>query len=104
MPVATCSTSASTCSQIAAISLMKLILVARNALLAYLIISAVRRSVLTTGGSRLKPPYRAATPSTASAITATDHDAIGREKVGYRRAFAQELRIADDRHAHVRLH
>ena len=41
MPSATTDTSASSFSQIRAISLMKEILVARKALLAYLIISAV---------------------------------------------------------------
>jgi hypothetical protein len=45
-------TSAPTRSQSAAISLMKVILVARNALAAYLIISADSRSVVTIGKSR----------------------------------------------------
>jgi len=49
MPRATSITSAPRLSQMLAISLMKLILVARKALEAYLIISAVRRSVTTIG-------------------------------------------------------
>ena len=49
MPWATLATSAPTSSQIVAISLMKLILVARKALAAYLIISALARSVVTNG-------------------------------------------------------
>ena len=49
MPAATSFTSAPSASQILAISLMKEILVARKALDAYLIISAVRRSVTTIG-------------------------------------------------------
>ena len=49
-----------------AISLMKLILVARNAFEAYLIISAVRMSVLMIGGSGCRSRYRPATRSMAS--------------------------------------
>ena len=49
MPAATSFTSAPSASQMLAISLMKQILVARKALQAYLIISAVRRSVTTIG-------------------------------------------------------
>jgi hypothetical protein len=49
MPLATCFTSAPSRSQIPAISLIKEIRVARKALEAYLIISAVRRSVMMTG-------------------------------------------------------
>ncbi len=51
MPRATSSTSAPVSSQTLAISLMKLILVARNALAASLTISAVAMSVRTTGAS-----------------------------------------------------
>ena len=50
IPRATSRTSARRRSQIAAISFMKLMRVARKALEAYLIISAVRRSVITTWG------------------------------------------------------
>ncbi len=49
MPSATRTTSAPTSSQTFAISLMKLILVARNAFDAYLIISAVGTDVRTMG-------------------------------------------------------
>ena len=49
MPRATSCTSAPTFSHRSAISLMKVILVARNALAAYLISSAVRRSVIRIG-------------------------------------------------------
>src|SRR6266581_57126 len=50
MPRATSCTSAPTFSARSAISLMKVILVARNALAAYLINSAVRRAVNISGG------------------------------------------------------
>ena len=53
MPCATLPTSAPTSSQIEATSLMKLILVARKALTAYLIISALARSVVTKGTATL---------------------------------------------------
>src|SRR3990170_4202895 len=49
MPLATSLMSAPSASQMLAISLMKEILVARKALEAYLIISAVRRSVIRIG-------------------------------------------------------
>src|SRR5512140_1609396 len=49
MPAATSLTSAPTSSQRSATSFIKEILVARKALLAYLIISAVRKSVMTIG-------------------------------------------------------
>src|SRR5437588_409482 len=64
MPLATRRTSAPRRSQMAAISLMKLTRVASMALLAYLIISAVRRSVMMIGASR--PRYRPATASAAA--------------------------------------
>src|SRR5258708_8090491 len=54
MPCATSFTSAPSISQILAISLMKLMRVARNAFEAYLIISAVRKSVITIGARRGK--------------------------------------------------
>ena len=53
MPWATLVTSAPTSSQIVAISLMKLILAAKKALAAYLIISALTRSVVTKGTATL---------------------------------------------------
>ena len=52
IPAATCRTSAPSSSQICATSLMKEMRVARKALAAYLIISAVRRSVSTSGAPR----------------------------------------------------
>ena len=54
MPAATSLTSAPSSSQMAAISLMKEMRVARKALEAYLIISAVRRSVTTIGARRAR--------------------------------------------------
>jgi hypothetical protein len=53
MPCATLRTSALTSSQRLAISLIKLTLVARKALAAYLIISALARSVVTNGTATL---------------------------------------------------
>ncbi len=61
MPLATVRTSAPTCSHTLAISLMKEILVARKALEAYLIISAVATLVRTTSVSM--PRYNASTTS-----------------------------------------
>ncbi len=52
MPYATSATSAPTASDTFAISLMKLILVARNAFAASLIISADATLVRTTGASK----------------------------------------------------
>ena len=52
IPLATACTSAPVFSHSAAISLMKLILVARKALAAYLIISALSSPVQTIGASR----------------------------------------------------
>ncbi|MNU09137.1 hypothetical protein D3C72_2555350 [compost metagenome] len=49
MPRATCCTSAPVASQRSAISLMKVIFIARNALAAYLMSSAVRRPVNISG-------------------------------------------------------
>ena len=51
MPRATACTSAPTCSQRSATSLMKVIFMARKALAAYLISSEVRRPVKTIGVS-----------------------------------------------------
>ncbi len=51
MPRATCCTSAPTASHRSAISLMKVIFIARKALAAYLISSEVRRSVNRIGVS-----------------------------------------------------
>ena len=65
MPRETSLTSAPRRSQMLAISLMKLILVARNALDAYLIISAVRMSVWMIGGSGCRSRYTRATQSIA---------------------------------------
>ena len=63
MPMATCFTSAPSRSQMTAISLMNEMRVARNALEAYLIISAVRRSVMMIGAFSVR--YRLATCSAA---------------------------------------
>ena len=77
-----------------AISLMKVILVARKALAAYLISSAVRRA--GEQHRRLvevqRPVELAASPC-ARARPGADHDAVGMLEVADRRALAQELRI-----------
>src|SRR3989304_5048060 len=74
MPLATSLMSAPSASQMLAISLMKEILVARKALEAYLIISAVRRSVMTIGArsarcnwATLSAASRSREPSTVRA-------------------------------------
>src|SRR6266851_4618850 len=84
MPRATSLTSAPVSSHTLAISLMKEILVARKALEASLIISALVTSVRTSGAPR-------GSYSAAAAVVADDH-AVGVTEVGQGRALAQELR------------
>ena len=93
-------TSAPSRSQIEAISLMKEILVARKALEAYLIISAVRRSVITTGA--FERAVQLGDPLGRGAVVGAEHDAVGVHEVGDGRALAQELRVGDDRERHRR--
>ena len=82
-------------SQIVATSLMKLIFVARKAFDAYLIISAERGSVTTTGAP--SGAYSAATSAAAAGSVAPKDDAVRVEDVVDRRPFPQELRVRDDR-------
>ena len=70
------------------------ILVARKAFEAYLIISAVRRSVISVGAP--SGAYRAATSSAAAASSHQD-DPVRVEDVVDGRALAQELGVRDDR-------
>ena len=96
-----------------AISLMKLILVARKALAAYLIISALVRSVSTsgTGACRGRGPFQGKFCSTRGRYSSphhgqrprtgrAEHDAIREEHVLDRAALAEELRVGD--HVEVR--
>ena len=100
MPRATSLTSAPSRSQMVAISLMKLILVARNAFEAYLIISAVRMSVWMIGGSGLQVAIQVGHPIDRLGVGPAEHDAVRVPEVVDRRALAQELRVAD--HAEAR--
>ena len=98
MPRATSCTSAPTFSHRSAISLMKVILVARKALAAYLISSAVRRPV--NSDRRLvevERPVELAHHLARALVVGADHDAVGALEVADRRAFAQEFRVGGDR-------
>ena len=79
IPAATWCTSAPNASQIAAISLMNEIFVARNAFEAYLIISAVRTSVIWIGTS--SGSYSSATRCAASASVEPSTTRAGRMKL-----------------------
>ena len=97
MPRATSCTSAPTVSQRSAISLMKVILVARNALAAYLISSAARAA--GEQDRRLvdeQRPIDLAHDGARAFVVGADHDAVGMPEIFDRRAFAQEFRIGDD--------
>ncbi len=77
---------------------MKVILVARKALAAYLISSLVRRLVNRIGA--LVEEQRAidlAHHLAAEVILGPDHDPVGPLEIADRRAFAQELGVGDDR-------
>ena len=104
MPRATSCTSAPTFSPRSAISLMKVILVARKALAAYLISSAVRRAGehdrRLVEGQR---PVDLAHHLARALVVGADHDAVGELEVADRRALAQEFRIGDDRDVGRRL-
>ena len=94
MPRATSCTLAPTFSERSAISLMKVILVARNAFAAYLIISAVRRSVNIK--RRLVQRQRAidvAHHLAAALVGGADDDTVGELEIADRRALAQELGV-----------
>ena len=81
---------------------MKLIFVARNALLAYLISSAVATFVITNGTSiRFSGLYRSFRIAIASVVLGADHDAVGAQEVLDGAALAQELRVRRDRAAHA---
>ena len=97
MPRATSCTLAPTFSQRSAISLMKVILVARNALAAYLISSEVRRSTKNSGGwLRFKRPVDLAHQRAGARVGRADHDAVGALEIADRRALAQEFGVGDD--------
>ncbi len=76
-------------SQMLAISLMKEMRVARKALEAYLIISAVRRSVTMIGARSGQVQLRHLLGRIA--VERAEHDPVGVHEVGEGRAFAQEL-------------
>ena len=81
---------------------MKVILVARNALAAYLISSDVRRPVNRIG--RIVEVERAidfAHHALRARVLGADDDAVGALEVADRRAFAQEFGVGDDRDLHV---
>src|SRR3977135_4321023 len=94
MPRATSLTSAPVSSHTLAISLMYEIFVARNALEASLIISALVTSVRTRGAPAEPRPR---TPRPPPVVP--DDDAVGLAEVGQRRALAQELRAGHVREA-----
>ena len=81
IPLATAWTSASTASHRADISLMKLIFVARNALAAYLISSALSRPVTTMGVSiRLSGRYNSRSTCSARSVSTPMTTRSGRMK------------------------
>ena len=104
MPRATSCTSAPTFSQRSAISLMKVILVARNALAAYLISSAVRRSVNRIGVCvEIERAIELAHHLARAPVVGADDDAVGPLEVVDGGALAQEFRVGDDVELRLRL-
>ena len=113
MPAITSVASAPTRSQILAISLAKPIFIARNALAAYLIISALVSVVVTTGARASGRPRqergRVERCSTSGSYNSrrlqlrivfrAKHDAVRIERIGDGAALAQKLRIAGDAEA-----
>ena len=96
MPRATCCTSAPTASQRSAISLMKVIFIARKALAAYLISS--RGAPAGEQDRRLVEEQRAvelAHHRLGALVVGAHHHAVGALEVVDRRALAQELRVGD---------
>ena len=87
-------TSAPTASHRPATALTKLSLVARKALDAYLIVSAVAASVISSGA--WVPGEQIADPGRGRLVVGTDHDPLGMQAVGDRRAFTEELGVRDD--------
>ena len=97
MPRATSCTSAPTFSHRSAISLMKVILVARKALAAYLISSAVRRPVIQDRRAvEIERPVELGHHLARARVVGADHDAVGMLEVLDRRALAQEFRVGHD--------
>ena len=94
MPRATSPTSAPTSSQTLAISLMKEILVARKALEASLIISALETSVWRISPQRLVEVGDRRGRLLVAGVGA-DHDPVGVHEVGHRRALLEELGAGD---------
>ena len=83
---------------------MKVILVARNALAAYLISSAVRRA--GEHQRRLverQRPVDVAEHLARALVGGADHDAVGEFEVADRRALAQEFRVGGDHHVGRRI-
>ena len=105
MPRATSCTSAPACSHKSAISLMKVILVARKALAAYLISSAVRRlDIEHRRGVQIKRPIEFGQHRARRVVVGADHDAVRVLEVLDGGAFAQEFRIGDHLHVGVGTH
>ncbi len=93
----TWSTLAPTASATFAISFMKEIRVARMALAAYLLSSALAQSITMIGAPvRVNGAYSSRMSASRAIVLHADHDPVGLEKVFDRRALLQELRIAHD--------
>ncbi len=97
MPRITSLTSAPTASHTAAMAFTKLILVARKALEAYLMVSAEAGSVTING--RREPHVQRGHPHRGGLVVGADDHPVGVQEVVDRGALAQELRVRD--HAHV---
>jgi regulator of sirC expression with transglutaminase-like and TPR domain len=97
MPVRTCSISAPSRSARLASSFIKLILVASIALAAYLVSSADRtlmtKKPVVVAVERF---VQGAQQFGGARIVSTDNDTIGFNKVLYRRAFLEKLRVGHD--------
>ena len=97
MPRATSCTSAPTASQRSAISLMKVILVARKALAAYLIeLGRLQAGEEDRRFDQIERPVELAHHLPRAVALGADDDAVGAHEIVDRRALAQELRIGDD--------
>ena len=96
MPSRTSRTSAPTASHRLDTALTKLSLVARKALEAYLMVSAVAASV-TISGAWVDGEQRAH-PGRGGLVVGADHDAVGVQGVVDGRALAQELGVRHHRH------
>ena len=82
---------------------MKVILVARKALAAYLISSAVRRPVIEDRRRvEIERPVELGHHLARALVVGADHDPVGMLEVLDRRALAQEFRVGDDREIGVR--